>query len=108
MTDYAATVVTSSEGTTVTERSGTTSSDKVAAGSLILVRNTGAGTHVVTFTTGNTAPGNLAVEDETWSIPAGANKAGRVRSEWADANGMVPIGIDGTASEVKYSVLGGI
>jgi hypothetical protein len=108
MTDYAATSVSSSEGTTVTERSGTTSSDKVEAGAMLLVRNTGAGTHVVTFTTANTAPGNLSVEDEQWSIAAGAVKAGRVREEWGDANGMVPVGIDGTASEVKFYVMGGV
>lgn len=108
MSDYASTNVASSEGTTVTERSGTSSSDKVQAGSMVLARNTGAGTHVVTFTTANVAAGNLAVEDETWSIPAGGVKAGRIRSEWGNADGYVPVAIDGTASEVKFYVMGGV
>lgn len=108
MTDYAATDVSSSVGTTVTERAGTSSSDTVAAGSLVLWRNTGAGTHVVTVTTNNTAAGSLAVADQTISLPAGTNKASRIRPEWGDVNGRCAVAIDGTASEVKYSVLGGV
>lgn len=107
MTDYASVDVTGSTGTTVTERSGTTSSDTVTAGSVVLWRNTGAGTHVVTLTTNNTV-GDLAVADRTISIAAGTNKAGRVPLAWGDSNGKVQVAIDGTASEVKYSVLGGI
>jgi hypothetical protein len=107
MTDYASTDVTSNAGTAVTERSGTTSSDTVSAGSLVLWRNTGAGTHVVTLTTNNTEDG-LAVADRTVSIPAGTAKAGPVLEEWGDANGKVAVAIDGTASEVKYYVMGGV
>jgi hypothetical protein len=107
MTDYAGTDVNSSAGTTVTERTGTTSSDTVAAGSLVLWRNTGAGTHVVTLTTNNTV-GDLAVADRTISLAAGAVKAGRVPLQWGDANGKVQVAIDGTATEVKYYVLGGL
>lgn len=108
MTDYAATDVSASSGTAITERSGTSSSDTVEAGALVLWRNTGAGTHVVTITTNNTAAGSLAVADQTISIPAGTNKAARVRPEWGDVNGRCAVAIDGTASEVKYSVMGGI
>lgn len=107
MTDYASTDVTSSAGAAVTERSGTASSDTVTAGSVVLWRNTGAGTHVVTLTTNNTV-GDLAVADRTISLTAGQNKAGRVPLAWGDANGKVQVAIDGTASEVKYSVLGGL
>jgi hypothetical protein len=107
MTDYASVDVTSSAGTAVTERSGTSSSDTVTAGSLVLWRNTGAGTHVVTLTTNNTV-GDLAVADRTISLAAGQNKAGRVPLEWGDANGVVQVAIDGTAAEVKYSVMGGL
>lgn len=107
MTDYAGTNVASNAGTAVTERSGTSSSDTVEAGTVVLWRNTGAGTHVVTLTTNNTV-GDLAVADRTISLTAGQNKAGRIAREWGDANGLVAVAIDGTASEVKYSVLGGV
>jgi hypothetical protein len=107
MTDYTGTDVASNVGTAVTERSGTASSDTVQAGSIVLWRNTGAGTHVVTLTTNNTV-GDLAVADRTISMAAGTNKAGRVPREWGDANGKVGVAIDGTPTEVKYSVLGGL
>lgn len=61
----------------------------------------------MTLTTNNTV-GDLAVADRTISMTAGQNKAGRVPKEWGDANGKVAVAIDGTASEVKYSVLGGL
>lgn len=106
MTDYAATDVSSSAGTAVTERSGTSSSDTIPAGSKVLWRNTGAGSHVVTLTTNNTV-GDLDVEDRTITLAAGQNKAGPVPVAWGDANGLVQVAIDGTAAEVKYSVFGG-
>lgn len=107
MTDYVSTDVTSSVGTAVTERAGTPSSDTVEAGAQLLWRNTGAGTHVVTLTTNNTV-GDLAVADRTISMTAGQSKSGRVPLQWGDANGRVAVAIDGTASEVKYYVLGGL
>lgn len=107
MTDYAANNVSGNEGVAVDERSGTASSDTVPAGTVVLWRNTGAGTHVVTLTTNNTE-GGLAVADRTISLAAGQAKSGRVPREWGDANRRVQVAIDGTASEVKYYVLGGI
>lgn len=107
MTAYTATDIASSVGAAVTERSGTSSSDTVEAGSVVLWRNTGAGTHVVTLTTNNTV-GDLAVADRTISLTTGQTKAGRVPREWGDGNGQVAVAIDGTASEVKYYVLGGL
>lgn len=107
MTDYTATDVSASTGTTVTARTGTTSSDTVEAGSLVLWRNAGAGTHVVTLTTNNTV-GDLAVADRTISIAAGTAKAGRVPGQWGDANDRVQVAIDGTANEVTYYVMDGV
>lgn len=106
MTDYAAENAVLPAGGTITARTGTTSADTVPAGAIVLWRNTGAGTHVVTLTTNNTS-GGLAVADQTISIANGAQKADRVLPEWGDANGRVAVGIDGTAAEVVYYVLGG-
>lgn len=107
MADYAAENVSSSTGSTVTERTGAASGDTVPAGALVLWRNTGAGTHVITLTNSATQDG-LAVANRTISIAAGASKAGRINAAWADSSNEVAVAIDGTATEVKYFVLGGI
>lgn len=107
MTDYPAQDMSSTAGATLTERSGTASADTVPAGSLCIWRNTGAGTHVVTVTTNNTVDG-LAVADRTVSIPAGGLMGHRIKAEWGDVNGRCAVAIDGTASEVKYYVVGGV
>jgi hypothetical protein len=106
MTDYDG-VAPTFPGTLVTERSGTAAADTVPAGALILWRNTGAGTHIITLTTNNTVQG-LAVADQPISIGAGLNRISRVPNEWGDANGRVAVAIDGTATEVKYNVMGGV
>lgn len=93
-------------GTLVTERSGATAgTDTVPGGSRLLVRNTGAGTHNVTLVTNNTSFG-LAVSDNVINFTTGQIRWVTVPMEFADANGRVGIGVDGTAAEVKYSVLG--
>lgn len=107
MTDYTGTDVSSNVGTAVSERTGSASSDTVAAGTTVLWRNTGAGTHVVTLTTNNTV-GDLAVADRTISLAAGQTKAGPVPTQWGDVNGKVAVAIDGTPTEVKFYVLGGL
>ena len=107
MTDYAADSASSSVGTTLTVRTGTTSSDTVPAGAFVIWQNTGAGTHVVTLTNSATNDG-LTVANRTISVPAGGFKGGRVNPAWGDANGRVAVGIDGTATEVKYMLVGGI
>lgn len=107
MTDYAGVDATAPAGTVVTEHSGTASSDTVTAGSTVLWRNTGAGTHVVTITTNNTENG-LAVADQPISLTAGQNKVSKILEKWGDANGKCAIAIDGTPSEVKFDVIGGI
>lgn len=107
MANYAAENVASTAGTAVTARTGTASSDTVPQGSVVLWRNTGAGTHVVTLTNSQQVDG-LTVANRTISIPAGTQKAGRINSNWGDSNGNVAVGIDGTAAEVTYYVMGGI
>lgn len=98
-------VASSYAGTTVTPRTGTTNSDTVPAGARVLWHNTGAGAHVVTLTTNNT-PYGLDLGDQEISLAAGARKFSYVEPAWADANGRVAVGIDGTANEVTYYVLG--
>lgn len=107
MANYAADNVASSQGTAVSERAGTASADTVPAGSVVLWRNTGVGAHTVTLTTNNTV-GDLAVADRQIALAAGQAKAGRVPVEWGDADRRVQVAVDGTASEVKFYVLGGI
>jgi hypothetical protein len=107
MTDYAADAAGSNVGTALTARTGTASADTVPAGCYLFVRNTGAGSHTVTFTNAFTADG-LAVTGRVWTIPAGAVYGGRVESRWGDSNGRVPIAINGTAAEVTYYIAGNV
>ena len=107
MTDYAAQNVSSSAGTAVTLRTGTASSDTVPAGSVVVWVNGGAGAHVITLANSATQDG-LAVADRTISVAAGTAKAGRVNRAWGNADGLVAVSIDGTATEVTYYVLGGV
>src|SRR5262245_30348859 len=107
MTNYTATDVSSDVGVALTERSGTSSADTIEAGSLVHWRNTGAGSHVVTITTNNT-DGDLAVADRTITLTAGQIKAGRIKKKWGDVDGRCAIAIDGTASEVKYTIMDGV
>lgn len=104
MADYDS-VIPAYAGAVVTERSGTASADTVPAGARVLWRNTGAGTHTVTITTNNTTQG-LAVADQVITLTAGQNKISLIAGEWGDVNGRCAVAIDGTASEVKYSVVG--
>lgn len=106
MADYTPDSVTATAGTVVNQRTGTAAADTVPAGAIVLWRNTGAGTHVVTLTNSGTQDG-LAVANRTISITAGQIKVGRVNPAWGDANGRVAVAIDGTAAEVVYYVLGG-
>lgn len=107
MANYAADNVSSTAGTTVNARTGTASADTVPAGAMVLWRNTGAGTHVITLTNSQQVDG-LTVANRTISITTGAQKAGRINQNWGDANGNVAVAIDGTAAEVVYYVMGGI
>lgn len=107
MTAYAADAAGSSLGSALTARTGTTSGDTVPAGSYVVWRNTGAGSHTVTLTNNLTNDG-LSVSSRVITIPAGAVYGGRVNSAWGDSNGLVAVAINGTAAEVTYYVIGGI
>jgi hypothetical protein len=105
VTDFAADAPISS-GVTVTERSGATlGTDTVPAGCTLLLRNTGAGTHVVTLQVNTTFDG-LTITNRTHSLTTLTNKLVRVPANYGDANGRVGIGVDGTAAELKYTVIG--
>lgn len=107
MADYTADAAGSNVGTALTARTGTASSDTVPAGAYLIVRNTGAGSHTLTFGNNYLADG-LTVAGRVWTIPAGAVYGGRVEARWGDANGRVSVAINGTASEVTYYIPGNI
>src|SRR5262249_6545770 len=111
MTDYAADLP-STSGATPTQRTGTASADTVPAGTLLLIQNTGAGTHLfdlgVNYAWDGLNPGSVATGPgkRRISIAAGAYALVRVRPDAGDANNRCSVTIDGTATEVKYFVLG--
>ena len=107
MTDYAAQGARGSMAANpITKRTGTTSSDRVAVGSRVLYVNAGAGTHVITLTNTNTYRG-LAVANQTISIPtASAAEVTIDPGLDADGDGYVAQGIDGTANEITFYVMG--
>lgn len=107
MADYVADAASGNAGTALTARTGTASSDTVPAGCYLIVRNTGAGSHTVTFGNNFTADG-LTVAGRVWTIAAGAVYGGRVESRWGDANGRVSVAINGTAAEVIYYIAGNV
>jgi hypothetical protein len=107
MADYTADAAGSNAGKALTPRTGTASADTVPAGSYMVARNTGAGSHTITF--GN----NFSVDGTTsgqrvWTLAAGDVYAGRVEARWGDANGRVSVAINGTASEVIYYLPGNV
>jgi hypothetical protein len=105
VTDFAAEAPNTS-GVTITERSGATSGDTVPAGALLVMRNTGAGSHDVTFTNNATQDG-LTVANRTVAMAAGAIKAVRINSQWGDASQRVAMAVaNATPTELKYYILG--
>ncbi len=103
-----------SAGTVQAELSGAApGTDTVPAGSVLLVRNTGAGTHVLTIGIGATQafldgllPGTVpGVASRTISILTLQVMAIRIPANYGDANGRVPFGVDGTPTEVKYTCI---
>lgn len=103
MTDFNAEAPTSA-GTALTPRTGTASGDTVPAGALIIARNTGAGSHTLTFAVGQLFDG-LAVSPRVNTVAASAVAAIRVPATYADANGRVPIAVNGTPAEVTYYIV---
>jgi hypothetical protein len=107
MTAYAATNVATTAFALVPPRTGATSGDTVPAGAMMLIRNSGAGSHTVTLTNSATQDG-LTVSNRVITLAAGEVWAGRVNPAWAASDGTVAVAINGTASEVIYYLLGGI
>lgn len=110
MTAYAADAPTSA-GTTVTQKSGTAAADTLPAGSVVLFQNTGAGSHnidlTINYTYDGLSPGSAATPGKRRiTIAAGAYSLNRIPAGYGDANGQVAVAIDGTASEVKFWVIG--
>jgi len=111
MTNYAGDLV-STNGATANQRTGSASADAVPAGSLLLVNNSGAGSHNfdlgVNFTYDGMNPGSAATGPgkRRITIAAGSWTLVRVRADAGDANGLCSVTIDGTATEVKYFVIG--
>lgn len=101
MADYAADAADSSSGSLLTLRTGTTNSDTVPAGAFVVWRNTGAGSHTVTLTIAALFDGQ-SVTAKVLTIPAGGAWGGRIPTSYGDANGRVPVAINGTAAEVTY------
>lgn len=103
MTDYAADQVDSITGGPATKRTGTASADTVPAGSTILWVNSGAGAHTVTLTSNNAYQG-LTINNRVITVAAGGAYQCNIDPLAGDANGRVPVAINGTAAEVAYYV----
>jgi hypothetical protein len=99
-------VAPTSAGATVTEIAGAVvATDTYAAGTCLLIRNTGAGTHVVTIVCNATVDG-LGVAVRTISIPTLGIRLVRIPASYGDASGQVNVWVDGTVAEVKIYPIG--
>lgn len=107
MAAYTGTNVATTAFAAVPSRTGTTNSDTVPAGSVLVIRNSGAGSHTFTLTNNQQVEG-LTVSNRVITLAAGEVWSGRVSPNWGDSNGLVGVAINGTASEVVYHILGGI
>lgn len=107
MTAYTGTNVATTAFAAVPARTGATSGDTVPAGALLVIRNSGAGSHTFTMTNSQTSDG-LTISNRVVTLAAGEVWVGRVKPEWAASDGTVAVAINGTASEVIYYVLGGV
>lgn len=104
MTDFPAETGGATAGGSLTERSGAASGDTVPAGALVLMRNTGAGSHDVTFTNNGTQDG-LAVSNRVVTMAASTIKAIRINPLMGDANGRVAMAVaNATPTELKYYI----
>ncbi|WP_045740872.1 hypothetical protein [Actinoplanes rectilineatus] len=110
MADYAADAP-SSAGVAIVQRNGTASADTVPAGCTLLVFNSGAGVHNVDLAIGylfdGLPVGSAATPGKRrYAIAASTYQLVRVPANYGDANGRVGLTIDGTATEIKYWVIG--
>src|SRR5713101_6340173 len=91
-----------SSGAVITETSGAApGTDTVPGGVVLLVRNTGAGTHVITIgiaaTLDGLQPGTTSgAGTRTISLTTAQVAIVRIPANYGDANGRVPFGVDGT------------
>jgi hypothetical protein len=107
MTDFPAENAGASGGTALTERAGAASGDTVPTGCIVLMRNTGAGSHDVTFTNNATQDG-LTVSNRTVTMATTVIKAVFIPAYLGDANGRVAMAVaNATPTELKYYILGG-
>ena len=107
MTDFPAQDTSRSAGSLLTERSGAAVSvDTVPAGSRILARNTGAGTHTLVLPIAATYDGQ-AVTSRTITLTTTQIWGFTIPIGYGDANGRVNMFVgEGTQAEVKYYVMG--
>jgi hypothetical protein len=101
----------STAGVTGSLRTGTASADTVAAGSLLILNNTGAGSHnvdiAINYTWDGLSPGSAATPGKRRIvIAAGSWTMVDINPAAGDANGRCALTIDGTAAEVKYLSVG--
>jgi hypothetical protein len=90
----------------MTERSGAASGDTVPVGAVLLMRNTGAGSHDVTFTNNYLVDG-LTTQVRTVTMAAGAIKTVFIPTYLGDASGRVAMAVaNATPTELKYYILG--
>lgn len=108
MTAFAADAAGSTNGTILTARTGAGGTDTIPAGSYVVWRNTGAGSHGVTLSNALTNDG-LTIATRTFTMAAGEVRGGRINPLWGDSSGQVTVTITtGTLTEVVYYVIGGI
>src|SRR3954462_4428349 len=102
MADYTGQGGRTVSGSALTRRTGTTAADRVAINTTCVFNNTGAGTHVVTFTNTGTYTG-LTVGNRALTVVAGGGGVITVDPAWdGDGVGFVSVGIDGaTPAEVQ-------
>lgn len=96
-----------SAGAAITAISGAAAATDTYPPCVLLARNTGAGTHVVTWGVNATFDGlpvNAGVR--TLSMLAGTDAVIRLPASYADVNGRIAVSVDGTPSEVKFYPIG--
>jgi hypothetical protein len=101
-----------SAGAVVTEQSCAASgTDNITDGVVLVIRNTGAGTHIFSVQNSSLFDG-LAVATPAaasgirqYTLLTGQNMLLRVPSTYGDANNLCNLFADGTPAEVKYNVL---
>lgn len=99
-----------SAGAAITPINGAAAATDTYPPCVLLARNTGAGTHVVTIGIAALFDGlpvnSSSSGSRAFSMAAGTDGLIRLPAAYADANGRVAVSVDGTASEVKLYPIG--